>query len=168
MPNYPYDGLMKKFEIVCSVIVFDWEELSEADKMLVEEARSATARSYAPYSRFQVGAAARLVDGTVVVGCNQENAAYPSGLCAERTALFSANAQYPNVPVESLAIAAYYIDHFTEDPVPPCGACRQVILEVEDRYKRPVRILLYGTKGVYVVSSVRDLLPFQFVGESMV
>lgn len=158
---------MKKFEIVCSVTVFSWEELSEDDKMLVQEARSATAHSYAPYSRFQVGAAVRLADGTIVVGCNQENAAYPSGLCAERTALFAANAQFPAVPVVSLAVAAYYIDHFTKDPVPPCGACRQVILEIEERYKQSIRILLYGTNGVYVVSSVRDLLPFQFVGESM-
>lgn len=158
---------MKQYDIVTKVTVFDWDELTPEDRELVESAKKATETSYSPYSHFQVGAAARLANGVIFTGSNQENAAYPSGLCAERTTLFSANAHYPNVPVLSLAIAAYYQDHFLAAPVPPCGACRQVILEVEDRFNQPIRILLYGTDGVHVVDTVKSLLPFQFVGDSM-
>ena len=110
----------------------------------------ATARSYAPYSHFSVGAAALLNNGTIVTGTNQENAAYPSGLCAERTTLFYANSQYPDPPVNTLAIAARTEKDFIETPIPPCGAC-QVILETEKRYGQPIRILLYGKECIYEV-----------------
>jgi cytidine deaminase len=102
-----------------------------------------------------------------IEGVNQENAAYPSGLCAERTAIFAAQANQPDQPVATLAIAARNENGLLEVPVSPCGACRQVILEIEDRYKQPIRILLYGTKGVYMVDSVKDLLPLCFVEACM-
>ena len=143
------------------------EELSEDDKQLVERAIDATASSYSPYSHFAVGAALRLSDGTIVIGSNQENAAFPSGLCAERTAIFAAGATHPDKAVTALAIAARNEAGLTADPVSPCGACRQVILEVEQRYNCAVRILLYGTNGVYIINSIRDLLPLCFVDESM-
>lgn len=106
-------------------------------------------------------------DGTIVTGSNQENAAFPSSLCAERTALFYANARYPEKSVEELAIAAYAHGTFLKSPIPPCGACRQVILGVEERYGRPIRILLFGEEGTYVVDSIKALLPLQFTGETM-
>lgn len=143
------------------------EELSEDDKQLVERAIEATASSYSPYSHFAVGAALRLSDGTIVIGSNQENAAFPSGLCAERTAIFAAGATHPDKAVMALAIAARNEAGLTAEPVSPCGACRQVILEVEQRYNCAVRILLYGTNGVYIINSIRDLLPLCFVDESM-
>ena len=143
------------------------EELSEDDKQLVERAIDATASSYPPYSHFAVGAALRLSDGTIVIGSNQENAAFPSGLCAERTAIFAAGATHPDKAVMALAIAARNEAGLTAEPVSPCGACRQVILEVEQRYNCAVRILLYGTNGVYIINSIRDLLPLCFVDESM-
>lgn len=143
------------------------EELSEDDKQLVERAIDATASSYSPYSHFAVGAALRLSDGTIVIGSNQENAAFPSGLCAERTAIFAAGATHPDKAVMALAIAARNEAGLTAEPVSPCGACRQVILEVEQRYNCAVRILLYGTNGVYIINSIRDLLPLCFVDESM-
>ena len=143
------------------------EELSEDDKQLVERAIEATASSYSPYSHFAVGAALRLSDGTVIIGSNQENAAFPSGLCAERTAIFAAGATHPDKAVTALAIAARNEAGLTAEPVSPCGACRQVILEVEQRYNCAVRILLYGTNGVYIINSIRDLLPLCFVDESM-
>ena len=143
------------------------EELSEDDKQLVERAIEATASSYSPYSHFAVGAALRLSDGTIVIGSNQENAAFPSGLCAERTAILAAGATHPDKAVTALAIAARNEAGLTAEPVSPCGACRQVILEVEQRYNCAVRILLYGTNGIYIINSIRDLLPLCFVDESM-
>ena len=103
----------------------------------------------------------------MVMGANQENAAYPSGLCAERSAIFAAQSTRPDQPIKALAIAARNGGGLMKQPIVPCGACRQVVLEIEDRYKKPVRILLYGTEGVYVIDTIKDLLPLQFVGESM-
>ena len=100
-------------------------------------------------------------------GTNQENAAYPSGLCAERTTLFYANSQYPDQPVVTLAIAARTEKDFIDHPIPPCGACRQVILETEKRYKQPIRILLYGKECIYEVKSIGDLLPLSFDASAM-
>lgn len=143
------------------------DELTADDRQLVECALKATHNAYAEYSHFYVGAAARLADGTVVVGANQENAAFPSGLCAERTAIFAAQANHPDQPVVALAIAACNDKGLLDRPVSPCGACRQVILGVEDRYGLPIHILLYGKSGVYSVRSARDLLPLSFVDGSM-
>lgn len=154
-----------KFEINMQFCQMD--ELTADDRQLVEAAIKATANSYARYSNFNVGAALRLADGSVVIGANQENAAFPSGLCAERSAIFAAQSQRPDQPIIALAIAAKNPNGLMPDPVSPCGSCRQVILEIEDRYKQPVRILLYGTKGVYVISSVKDLMPLSFVDDNM-
>lgn len=144
------------------------EELAPEELDLVEKARAATENSYSPYSHFNVGAAVLLADGTVVAGSNQENAAFPSGTCAERCAMFYANAAYPDQAVRKIAIAARRSDgRFTARPVTPCGACRQVLLETEYRYARPVEVLLYGAQAVYRLHSVRDLLPFHFDDSSM-
>ena len=154
---------MKNININICARVYSYEELSDEDRALVDEAKQATYRSYAPYSQFNVGAALRLNDETVVTGSNQENAAYPAALCAERTAIFYANSRYPDHPVKALAIAARNKSGvFTDKPVAPCGVCRQVINETENRYKQPIRILLYGRQGVYAVNSIQDLLPLQF------
>ena len=110
---------------------------------------------------------AGLEDGSEIIGANQENAAFPVTLCAERTAIFAAQAQHPELSIVALAVAARNDNGFTEDPVSPCGSCRQVILEIEQRYGKPMKIYLYGTKGVYVIDTIRDLLPLCFVEESM-
>ena len=158
---------MEKYEIKSEVCVYDDSELSAEDREIVNLAKEATKNSYSPYSKFKVGAALRLADGTIVTGSNQENASYPLGLCAERTAIFHAQHTHPDQPIVALAVAAYANGHFYPEPISPCGACRQVMLEVEDRYKHPMRVLLYGTSGTHVVNSVKDLLPFQFVNESL-
>lgn len=143
------------------------EELSEEELDLVYQAANATENAYAKYSRFYVGAAVRLANGRVFIGSNQENAAFPSGLCAERTAVFAAQANCPDQPVTMIAIAARNDAGLLSTPVTPCGACRQVILEVEDRYKKPIEILLYGRNGVYRIKSIKDLLPLCFIDSNM-
>lgn len=158
---------MRNYEIVSRVCVYEMDELSTEDRELMQAAIEATETSYSPYSQFQVGAAARLANGIIFRGSNQENASYPLGLCAERTCLFAANAQHPDQPVTTLAIAAQTGGKFMNEPIPPCGACRQVILEVEDRYQQPIRILLYSTEGIHVVDSIKALLPLQFIAKSM-
>ncbi len=158
---------MREYKIETIVHIFGMAELNEQDRQLVEAARQATKGSYAPYSKFCVGAAVRLLDGTIVTGANQENAAFPSGLCAERTALFAAGAQYPDQPVTALAIAARKGRRFLSKPISPCGACRQVISGVEERFGSPIRILLYGTDGILVSEGISPLLPLRFEGEDM-
>lgn len=158
---------MKDLTITSIIKVYTFDELNKTDQDLMTSAMEATTRSYAPYSKFSVGAAALLANGIVVTGTNQENAAYPSGLCAERTTLFYANSQYPDQPVLTLAIAARTEKDFIDLPIPPCGACRQVILETEKRYKQPIRILLYGKKEIYEVKSICDLLPLSFDTSAM-
>ena len=159
---------MKDLNIQIAIRIYEYEELSAADRELIDAACQATHRSYAPYSHFSVGAAARLSDNTIVTGTNQENVAYPSGLCAERTTLFYANSQYPGQAVETLAIAARNeCGEFLEEPIPPCGACRQVMLETEKRFKHPMRVLLFGKTGIYELGSVGALLPLSFDASSM-
>lgn len=154
---------MKEVELKTVILECQMDELSTEDRQLVEQAIEATRRSYAPYSHFRVGAAVRLENDEIVIGCNQENAAYPSGLCAERTALFAAGAQYPDVPVKVLAVAARGTDgEMTEEPTGPCGSCRQVIIESETRAKHPIRILLYGRRCVYIIDGIRQLMPLTF------
>ena len=133
----------------------------------MQAAAKATSNAYAKYSGFRVAAALRLNDGRIVIGANQENAAYPSGLCAERTAIFGAQANYPEKRIQCLPIAAADNNGLRAKPVSPCGACRQVMLEIEDRYQQPIEILLCGTDGVYRLKSVRDLLPLSFVEADM-
>lgn len=154
---------MKEIVLQSKVKVCTLDELSQDDRELVNAARAATADSYAVYSNFNVGAAVRLDNGVIVKGSNQENAAYPSGLCAERTTLFWANSQYPRNAVVSLAIAARTVKGELPVPIPPCGACRQVILETEKRFGRAIRIILYGAKESYVVEDgIKALLPLSF------
>lgn len=154
---------MKTLTHTCHYMLCSYDELSEQDCKLIDAAKEATKQSYAPYSHFHVGAAALLDDGTIVLGTNQENAAYPSGMCAERTALFHAGSAYPDKAVTALAIAAYTEGAFTTTPISPCGACRQVMLEMEQRHSRAIRILLYGTKGIYIIEGgVKELLPLTF------
>ncbi len=153
---------MEELTLKSTITVAQYEELNKEDKELIDAAKKMTGNSYAPYSKFKVGAALRLANGKIVTGSNQENAAYPSGLCAERTTLFFANSQYPDQAVTDLAIAAQSDDEFTDSPCPPCGACRQVIKETEDRYNQSIRILLYGEKAIYIIKGIKDLLPLQF------
>lgn len=154
---------MKELELKSVIQACQMDELSTEEQHLVNLAIEATHRSYAPYSHFHVGAAVRLENGEEIIGCNQENAAYPSGLCAERTALFSAGAQYPDVPIEMLAIAARGTDgELLSEPVSPCGSCRQVIIESETRAGHPIRILLYGRKCIYVIDGIGKLMPLLF------
>lgn len=153
---------MKNIDIVTNIVVCDYNELNEMQKKLVDQAKNACKRAYAPYSRFNVGAAAMLDNGTIVAGNNQENAAYPSGTCAERTTLFYAGAQYPDNAVTKLAIAAYKDNAYTKTPTAPCGACRQVILETEHRYGTPIEIILYGEEKTYIITSIESLLPLCF------
>lgn len=158
---------MKKIDISVQVQFCQMEELSADEQRLVQLAIKATDNSYAPYSHFCVGAGIRLENGMEIMGANQENAAFPSGLCAERTAIFGAQAQYPDQHIEAIAIAAKNADGLMAKPVSPCGSCRQVMLEIEDRYKKPMKVYLYGTEGVYVIQSVKDLLPLCFVDADM-
>lgn len=154
---------MKSFTLTTEIKVYTMSELSEKDHRLVIAAQEATLRSYAPYSHFHVGAAVLLEDGTIVTGTNQENAAYPSGLCAERTALFYANSQYPKQAVMALAIAARTENgKLCKTPVSPCGACRQVMTETEKRFGRPMRILLCGSDEVFIAENAQSLLPLSF------
>lgn len=155
-------NVMKDLKIVTKIRICSYNELDTEEKKLIDAAKSATGNAYAPYSGFNVGAAVLLEDGTIVAGNNQENVAYPSGLCAERTAIFYAQAQYPQTAPQSIAVAAYTNGKFTDAIVSPCGGCRQVLLEVENRYRRPIRILLYGENEVVIVPSARDLLPLAF------
>lgn len=152
---------MKEIKLETRIVVYPLNEITGDELLLVDAARKATGQSYAPYSKFHVGAAVLLADGTIVTGSNQENAAYPSGLCAERVALFHAGHQYPDIPVVALAIAAATGGELVES-ISPCGACRQVLLETEQRYNKPVKVLLCGTKEVLVVPNATSLLPLCF------
>jgi cytidine deaminase len=143
------------------------EELTESEKMLVEKAKEASFNAYAPYSEFLVGAALMLEDGTVLTGNNQENAAYPSGTCAERAVVFYANANYPNLAVRTIAVAAQHDGGFLKVPIAPCGSCRQVLLETEHRYGQKLRILLYGETEIAVLESVKFLLPLSFGSDEL-
>ncbi len=159
---------MKQINLTTKITVYSYEECTEQEKKLIDAAKQATSNAYAPYSHFHVGAALLLENGTIITGNNQENAAYPSGLCAERTAVFYANAQYPDQKIVSMAVAAFYKGKFTEDLISPCGSCRQVLLEVESRYKSPVRILLYKEENeVYVAESMSSLMPLSFTKDAL-
>ena len=154
---------MKTLTLETPIKVYAYAELSAEERKLTESALEATRRSYAPYSNFHVGAAVLLEDGTIVTGTNQENVAYPSGLCAERTALFYANSQYPEVAVKALAIAGCSKhEGMNRTPISPCGACRQVMVETEKRFDKPMKVLLCGSEEVYVAESAASLLPLSF------
>jgi len=138
------------------------EQMSAQDQALVAAAYKAKEGSYSPYSQFQVGAALLLEDGTIIKGANQENVAYPAGLCAERTAMFAAGANHPATPFKSLAIVASDHGVTCSYPASPCGSCRQVMAEYQKKYGRPFSIILVGSKCIRKFARVDDLLPFIF------
>ena len=137
-------------------------QLPDKDNNLIMKARDAAKNGYAPYSGFRVGAAVLLENGVIVTGNNQENAAYPSGLCAERTALFYASAQYPNIPIIALAITTLNRSDTASEIAKPCGSCRQVMAEYEDLAGKPIRILLDSTDKVIAINGIDNLLPLRF------
>ena len=140
-----------------------WRELSDGDQILIEKAREICNTAYAPYSKFQVGASLLLSDGTIVKGSNQENIAYPSGLCAERVALFYAGSNYPNEAVDTLCIVAKGELLPADKILTPCGACRQVMAETQLRQEKDYRVILVSQNDVTVVfNSANDLLPLSF------
>ena len=141
-----------------------WKELAAADAQLLQAALESAAKAYAPYSRFRVGAALRLEDGSIVCGNNQENASYPQGLCAERVAMFAAAAQFPEKRITAMALVA----ERSEMPLSPCGGCRQVLLEYEQKQQRPIRLLMGASNGsVIVLPQASGLLPFCFSQENL-
>lgn len=158
---------MKKntVEIVYDELTFD--ELPADQRELVDRAMAATDNSNAKYSGFHVGAAIRLADGRVMIGANQENAAFSLCICAERSAIFAAQANYPDQSINAIAIAARNADGFVPSPVTPCGSCRQVMVEMEDRYKNNMTVLLCGKDKVFRLKSAKDLLPLGFVDDNM-
>ncbi|MDE7402589.1 MAG: cytidine deaminase [Muribaculaceae bacterium] len=152
---------MKDKEYILKYKECKYDELSAEDLELVKAARSMTANSYAPYSHFQVGAAIRMADGTIATGANQENAAFPSGTCAERTACYHAAASKPGMAMKKIAVAAFTDGDFQEQPISPCGACRQALMEYE-KLHGPIEVILCGRDSVYLLPSVASLLPFTF------
>jgi len=158
---------MEKRTIETRVGIYSFNELDTVNQELINKAKEQVKKAYAPYSGFHVGAAIELENGEIFTGSNQENSAYPSGLCAERVAMFYANAQYPDVAVKTLAIAAFTNGNFLEFPVTPCGSCRQVLLETEQRFEKDITIFLYGTKEVYKLENVKQLLPLCFEKSSL-
>lgn len=157
--------MKREKQFICPYVVYDnLEELEPQDAELMQRAHEAALNAYAPYSKFHVGAAVRLANGAIVTGNNIENAAYPSGLCAERVAMFGAMAKYPGVAIEALAITAHSETKLITEPVAPCGACRQVMVEVEQVSKMPLRVLCQGEKGsIMVFDGVESLMPFVFL-----
>ena len=158
---------MKKETIEIDYLEYDViSELPDSDRLLIERAQQSAKDAYAPYSKFHVGAAVLLENGEVVTGNNQENAAYPSGLCAERIAVFYAMAIYPKTAIEAIAITALSDDSQLKIPPFPCGACRQVLAEYEYLQKKPVRFILHAQSGkTIVMEGIDNLLPFPFVNE---
>jgi len=160
---------VKKIQLFAEIHVFDSiNELPEEAKSLMEKAAAAREMAYAPYSHFKVGAALALDNGIVVTGNNQENAAYPSGLCAERVAIYAAGAQYPDNIILRMAITARSEKHKLSQPIPPCGACRQAIAEYEIKQHKNIEIYFMGEEGeVFKSNSLADLLPLIFDSSSL-
>ena len=159
---------MKINELKICYKVRSHSELSPEEQVLLKLATEAAIKAYAPYSHFRVGAAVKLANGEILSGCNQENAAYPSGLCAERVTVFYANAKYPDIAVETLLITV--LDEngdYRNKAIPPCGACRQVLTETESRQKTPMRVLLVGKDEVLEFDSASDLLPLIFTSNEL-
>ncbi|OXB05933.1 cytidine deaminase [Flavobacterium pectinovorum] len=155
---------MKEISVTSSFLVYDSiKELSNEVQDLMEQAIEIRKKAYAPYSKFRVGAALLLDNGKIVLGSNQENAAYPSGLCAERVAIFHAGSVYPEAKILKMAITAASDTNQTKAPIPPCGSCRQSIAEYEIKQETPIEIYFMGEIGeVYKSTSLKNLLPFMF------
>ncbi len=137
-------------------------ELSDTEKELSLQSMSAAKKAYAPYSKFKVGVSLLLDNGKVITANNQEMAAYPSGLCAERVGVFYANANYPNIPVVLICISAFMNDSLVEEAITPCGACRQVLMEYEAKSSKAMKTILIGKKNIMAFDSIRKLMPFAF------
>ena len=161
---------MKEHKFEFSYKVYDSiDALPAEQKLLLEMAKDATTLAYAPYSNFQVGAAARLANGEIIQGSNQENASFPVGLCAERVLLGSISSLYPHVAVESMAISYNNLLAKSNRPISPCGLCRQTIQEYEFRFHHPIQLILGGWEGVvYVIERASHLLPFSFTNEDLI
>lgn len=155
---------MKKVTLTSDFVVYDsLTELSDEDQQLIEQAITARKKAYAPYSNFSVGAAILLDNQEIILGNNQENAAYPSGLCAERVAIFSAGANYPNSSILKIAVSASSSSKKVDEPVAPCGACRQTIAEYETKQEQSITILFMGETGKIIqTDSLKNLLPLGF------
>lgn len=155
---------MKEISVTSSFLVFDTlEELPKDIQNLMNEAVAIRKKAYAPYSQFRVGAALLLDNGKIILGSNQENAAYPSGLCAERVAIFHAGSVYPEAKILKMAITAASDTNQTQAPIPPCGSCRQSIAEYEIKQETPIEIYFMGEIGtIYQSASLKNLLPFMF------
>lgn len=155
---------MKKQQVSFELSIFeDIGELSPEEQQLLNVAEQSRNNAYAPYSNFQVGAAVLLANGEIVIGNNQENSSYPSGLCAERVAVFQAGAKYPGVTIKSIAISATSKNYVVDQPAGPCGNCRQSIIEYEQKQKSPISLLLRGQTGpIYKCNSINDILPLAF------
>lgn len=155
---------MEKIEINTTATIFSTiSELSLEDCMLMEKAVEARKKAYAPYSKFNVGCALLLENGKIILGNNQENAAYPSGMCAERVAIWKAGSEFPNMTVKKIAITAASSQTKVDKPVGPCGACRQTLSEYEINQKAPIEILFMGEVGKIIkTESLLSLLPFSF------
>jgi cytidine deaminase len=160
---------MKKINISIDIDYFSTKsELSSEFQNLLEKADEATKTSYSPYSNFQVGAAIELENGEIISGSNQENAAYPSGLCAERVAIFAAASRFPGVKIKNIAILARKKGSINHTPVAPCGSCRQVLVEYESNQKEPIRLVLRAEKEGYIIpQSISDLLPISFTKDNL-
>lgn len=154
---------MKRIRIETEILeTGSLDELESEDQELIKAATLAAGASWSPYSGFAVGAAVRLTDGTIVPGCNIENAAFPSGICAEHNALSSAAAKFPGNAPEAMAITALKDGVIVSQPVSPCGKCRQIIAEEESRYGKPIRLILAGKSYAFIVGKGSDLLPLLF------
>lgn len=153
--------------ISTKIQIYKIDECDKDKKMLIEKAREACSSAYVPYSHYHVGAAVLLSNGVIVTGSNQENASYPAGSCGERTALFYAGAQYPNETVKTIVIAAFNKGDFAKDVCTPCGICRQVMNEYENKAGHAVNVIMCGRDEIWEVASVKDLLPLSFGAESM-
>src|ERR1043166_7331025 len=144
------------------------DELNADDQELLIEARNVTGQAYAPYSNFHVGAAAKLGNGKIVTGTNQENASFPVGICAERVLLSAISSLYPNIPIETMAVSYQSKKIKSDHPISPCGMCRQALLEFEGRTNKSIRVILAGIKGkIYVIKSASQLLPLAFSSEEL-
>lgn len=156
----------KEFPFVYTEYSLD-DEIPDDVKRLTIAAASALKTAYAPYSLFRVGVAILLENGEVVTGSNQENSAYPSGLCAERVAIFYANAKYPGIAIRALAVTASYREKAEDEPVYPCGSCRQVILESQSRQNQPIKVICSGNTRIHVIPDAASLLPLAFIGDKL-
>lgn len=162
-----FKARMKKFnvksiDLTTKILIYNIDECNKTTKKLIEKAQDIALHAYAPYSNFHVGAAVLLANGKIVTGSNQENAAFPAGMCAERTAMAYANSQYPDIPAKAIATVAYHNNEMTDEICSPCGVCRQFLLEVETKFNHPLKVIMCSKNEIYEAASVKDLLPLCF------